>query len=270
MGLLGLDDRAHPGRRPRPVNALCRHPARLASPKWKSTVRSARTHAPALRACVPTWRWWPKSPTTSSIIRIVRPSRHDVARLHGSGPAELRGVAQSSCPAGGDGELSGAAGGAGWRRLRRDCPPLASPSQNPSQSRLRLVAHRQRCRPRLCGGGSSLLTTASGTPPNCELRGRGLQLPLNNDSGRLRRKTLRWCRLGETHHRALGAEPHHEPRAGPEFESVHSGRDRPRSRDFSCATDASVDGRNAQIPAIRRGLGERVNSVEDGGRDAHC
>src|SRR3984957_11135380 len=30
----------------------CRHPARLASPKWKSTVRSARTHAPALRACV--------------------------------------------------------------------------------------------------------------------------------------------------------------------------------------------------------------------------
>ena len=58
----------------------------------------------------------------------------------------------------------------------------------PSQSRLRLVAHRQRCRPRLCGGGSSLLTTASGTPPNCELRGRGLQLPLNDDSGRLRRK----------------------------------------------------------------------------------
>jgi hypothetical protein len=130
MGLLGLDDRAHPGRRPRPVNALCRHPARLASPKRKSTVRSARTHAPALRACVPTWRWWPKSPTTSSILRIVRPSRHDVARLHGSGPAELRGVAQSSCPAGGDGELSGAAGGAGWRRLRRDCPALASPSQN--------------------------------------------------------------------------------------------------------------------------------------------
>src|ERR1700722_13616046 len=30
----------------------CRHPARLASPKWKSTGRSARTRAPALRACV--------------------------------------------------------------------------------------------------------------------------------------------------------------------------------------------------------------------------
>ena len=27
----------------------CRHPARLASPKWRSTGRSARTHAPALR-----------------------------------------------------------------------------------------------------------------------------------------------------------------------------------------------------------------------------
>ena len=41
--------------------------------------------------------------------------------------------------------------------------------------------------------------------------------------------------------------PGQEPRGGPEFESLHSGRDRPRSRDFSCATDASVDGRNAQI-----------------------
>src|SRR4029077_3746936 len=30
----------------------CRHPARLASPKRRSTGRSARTHAPALRACV--------------------------------------------------------------------------------------------------------------------------------------------------------------------------------------------------------------------------
>ena len=38
-----------------------------------------------------------------------------------------------------------------------------------TQHRLRLVAHRQRRRPRLCGEGSPLLTTASGTPPNCEL-----------------------------------------------------------------------------------------------------
>ena len=44
-----------------------------------------------------------------------------------------------------------------------------------TQHRLRLVAYRKRRRPRLCDGGSPLLTTASGTPPNCELRGRGLQ-----------------------------------------------------------------------------------------------
>ena len=48
-----------------------------------------------------------------------RPPRRDVARLHGSGPAELRAVAQPSCPAGGDGELSGAA----WRsRVARTTP----------------------------------------------------------------------------------------------------------------------------------------------------
>jgi hypothetical protein len=41
---------------------------------------------------------------------------------------------------------------------------------------------------RLCGWGSSLLTAASGTPPNRKLRGRGWQLPLNGDSGCLRRK----------------------------------------------------------------------------------
>jgi hypothetical protein len=33
-----------------------------------------------------------------------------------------------------------------------------------------------------------ILTTASGTPPNCELRSRCLQRALNVDSGRLRRK----------------------------------------------------------------------------------
>jgi hypothetical protein len=32
------------------------------------------------------------------------------------------------------------------------------------------------------------------------------------------------------------ADPRHEPPAGPEFESLHSGWDRPRSLDFSCAT----------------------------------
>src|SRR5277367_2521969 len=32
--------------------SACRRPARLASPKWKSTARSARTHAPTPRACV--------------------------------------------------------------------------------------------------------------------------------------------------------------------------------------------------------------------------
>src|SRR5271170_2667474 len=37
-----------------PVNpfGLAFSPARLASPKWKSTARSARTHAPTPRACV--------------------------------------------------------------------------------------------------------------------------------------------------------------------------------------------------------------------------
>ena len=34
------------------------------------------------------------------------------------------------------------------------------------------------------GWGSPLLTTASGTPPNCELRDRGLQRALNVDAGR--------------------------------------------------------------------------------------
>src|SRR5208337_4970115 len=38
------------------------------------------------------------------------------------------------------------------------------------------------------GWGSPLLTTASGTPPNCELRDRGLQRALNVDSGRPWRK----------------------------------------------------------------------------------
>ena len=42
----------------------------------------------------------------------------------------------------------------------------------------------------------------------------------------------------------------HEPRACPGFASAHSGLNRPRSRDFSCAINASVDGRNAQIAVI--------------------
>src|SRR5271156_1300659 len=41
-----------PARRLSARQCAYRHPARLASPKWKSTVQSARTHAPALRACV--------------------------------------------------------------------------------------------------------------------------------------------------------------------------------------------------------------------------
>ena len=45
---------------------------------------------------------------------------------------------------------------------------------------------------------------------------------------------------------SLALEPQNEQRGGPEIDSVQSGRDRPRSRDFSCATDASVDGWNAQ------------------------
>jgi hypothetical protein len=50
------------------------------------------------------------------------------------------------------------------------------------------VAYRKRRRPRLCDGGSPLLTTASGTSPNCKLRGRGLQWALNVASSGLRRK----------------------------------------------------------------------------------
>jgi hypothetical protein len=48
--------------------------------------------------------------------------------------------------------------------------------------------------------------------------------------------------------------------AAPEFESVHLGRDRPRSRDFSCATDAVVDGRFAEIPLVPCRLRERIIS----------
>jgi hypothetical protein len=44
--------------------------------------------------------------------------------------------------------------------------------------------------------------------------------------------------------------------AAPEFESVHLGRDGPRSRDFSCANDAVVDGRFAQIAVIAKRCGE--------------
>ncbi len=58
--------------------------------------------------------------------------------------------------------------------------------------------------------------------------------------------------------RSPPADPGHEPRGGPEFESLHSGSDRPRSRDLSCATDASVDGRNAQIAVVPELRGERV------------
>jgi hypothetical protein len=45
-----------------------------------------------------------------------------------------------------------------------------------------------------------------------------------------------------------------EPRGGPEFKSVHSVWDR-------LANAAAVDGRIAQIAAIRRGLGERIRST---------
>jgi hypothetical protein len=57
-----------------------------------------------------------------------------------------------------------------------------------TQHRLRLVAQRQRRRPRLYGEGSRLLTTVCGTPPNYELHDRGLHRALNVDFGRLRRK----------------------------------------------------------------------------------
>lgn len=55
--------------------------------------------------------------------------------------------------------------------------------------------------------------------------------------------------------------------AAPEFESVHSGRDGPRSRDFSCANDAVVDGRFAQKAAIpttwRTGSNRPLAGVQD-------
>src|SRR3984957_19883864 len=41
-----------PARRLSAHQCACRHPARLVLPKWKSTVRSARTRAPAPRASV--------------------------------------------------------------------------------------------------------------------------------------------------------------------------------------------------------------------------
>jgi hypothetical protein len=46
--------------------------------------------------------------------------------------------------------------------------------------------------------------------------------------------------------RSTLADPRHEPPAGPEFASLHSGLVRPRSPDFSCATDAQWTARNAQ------------------------
>ena len=42
--------------------------------------------------------------------------------------------------------------------------------------------------------------------------------------------------------------------AVPESASAHSGLNRPRSRDFSCAINASVGGRNAHIADIPGGV----------------
>jgi hypothetical protein len=41
-------------------------------------------------------------------------------------------------------------------------------------------------------------------PPNCELRGRGLQRALNVDSSRLRRKDAAMVYIPQTHHQVLG------------------------------------------------------------------
>ena len=115
------------------------------------------------------------------------------------------------------------------------------------------MAHRQRCRPRLCGGGSSLLTTASGTPPNCELRGPRLQLPLNDDSGRLRRKDALKVYIGTN------------APTGPESQTLSMSREAVPNlnqcsrvgtdrggAEFCCANDAVVDGRSAQGAVVRK------------------
>jgi len=60
------------------------------------------------------------------------------------------------------------------------------------------------------------------------------------------------------------APEQHEPRGGPEFESVHSGRDRPRLatiRGFQLCECAVVDDRNAQQAGGRGQLGEQVMTV---------
>jgi hypothetical protein len=49
-----------------------------------------------------------------------------------------------------------------------------------------------------------------------------------------------------------------EPRGSPEFESGHSGRDRPRWVSVMRFEDAAVNGRNAQIAVIARRPTERV------------
>ena len=97
-------------------------------------------------------------------------------------------------------------------------------------------------------GRNLRLEARSASLPTCAVQNRDPQRSQYVDSSRPRRKKS--CDGAHWDKSTIGRgrqEPHHEPQGDPEFESVHSGWGRPRSQDFSCANDAVVDGRCAQI-----------------------
>ena len=130
MGLLGLDDRAHPKTPAARQRALPASRSACFTQVEIDCAVGSNSRASSSRVR-PIWRWWRKSPTTLSIIRIVRRSRHDVARLH-VGQA-LQDYEQSHNLH----ALQAATGSCqvrleeqGGEDFAGNDPPLSSPSQN--------------------------------------------------------------------------------------------------------------------------------------------
>ena len=115
---------------------------------------------------------------------------------------------------------------------------------------------------RFCAASTKTkIPTANATPPNCDLRSSVCNGHSTSAPGAAAQNAADGVHCDKSTIGRGRQEPQHEPRGGPEFELVHSGWGRPRSQDFSCANDAVVDGRCAQV-AVTAGAARQPRQID--------
>ena len=213
----------------------------------------------------------------STGARARRVRGPDANRIDCDGPSRCYGACKPAARFGPGAHHARARAAAAHDRLARGEPRRVD---DQDLSRVLEAGGSARRRRPLCCAGAPQIQTRRIAPEAAEAQSirRPIRRRSRRQGARCRRSrhaTLYRCRLNialfmsngrprpSTSIRRLPpADPGHEPRGGPEFESPHLGSDRPGSRDLRCATDASVDGRNASSRVRHGGRPLMVVQIE--------